>query len=451
MKGSPLPVHKTIGKLPAMWDRSGIFCVNLASLFFGNTAEIEVLYREIGTIESYGGRLLPVLNLIFKGSENLLLLEREPEPSLMEYFRDVLNIGLPEVQVIPSVMYPQLLKGENREVREMLGLVADHPAEWMDAFVTDSTLVRLAKLTGKRLISSPDGSKRGNNKVLLHEHLEASGLPVFDTFLAETPDKVPELTGILRNMGYRRVVIKAQIGASGIGMVKLDVEETSECPAYLFYEGRCLVQGWLDDCIPGVRFLGSPSVQLFVHDKAVSLHDLTEQLLDGESVHQGNLSPPLYLVDDTQTYDEILRQAQVGGEWLHQQGYRGNASVDFHVIERNGSREVRICEINARVTGATYPTLLAGHFMPGGAWVMRNIYFSTPARGQVILEELDRAGLLYRPGGGAGILPINFNFDRGSKIAKGQFLAFGRTAEEVQLLLEHVGNLKALPSEYGRD
>ena len=42
------------------------FFANLLALFFGNEAETKSLADEVGEIDSYGGRLIPILNLIFR-------------------------------------------------------------------------------------------------------------------------------------------------------------------------------------------------------------------------------------------------------------------------------------------------------------------------------------------------------------------------------------------------
>ena len=61
--------------LPRFWDRSAVFVANLRSLFYGNRRQTEILAEQIKGIDSYGGRLLPLIDLLFTGSPNLLVLE----------------------------------------------------------------------------------------------------------------------------------------------------------------------------------------------------------------------------------------------------------------------------------------------------------------------------------------------------------------------------------------
>lgn len=453
VKGELL-VDRKIGSLPRLWDRSAVFFANLLSLFFGNTRGTEMLRREVGTLESYGGRLIPIINLVFRGGDNLLLLEGRPDRALCRYFDDVLHLPLPEVETgIYHQDYLGLLgdeKAYSAATRKLVDLVRNHPAEWLDGFVTDEALAKLSALTGKKLVTSLEGSRQGNNKFLLHEFLSSCRLPVFDTCLAKDEAEVRSAMHELRQLGYERGVAKAQVGASGIGMLRLDFDEESLVPDYLFHEGPCLVQGWLA-AAPGIEFVGSPSVQMFIGEQNLCLFDLTEQFLTPLSVHEGNMAPPTYLEEEPDLREELLRQGEIAARWLHERGYRGTASADCHVIKRRGAFEVRICEINARITGATYPSLLARFYHPHGAWLMRNVRFTRPYPGEVVLDALSHACLLFQPGIRSGILPINFNLTRDNCVGKGQFLAIGRDVAEVHGLFECVRNLESILWEYDRD
>ena len=176
-------------------------------------------------------------------------------------------------------------------------------------------------------------------------------------------------------------------------------------------------------------------MQLFLNDETVILYDLTDQILTTASVHQGNVSPPPWLTSSDSNRTEILRQASLVGEWLHRRDYRGTASVDFHVTFRRKQVEIRVCEVNARVTGATYPALLAHHFTPGGAWLMRNIRFDPPVSSSSILRSLRQSGLLFATGETSGVIPINFNNLSDGSIAKGQFLCLAPSLDETAELL----------------
>lgn len=450
-------IQQIPGHIPPFWDGSAVFFANILSLFYGNIAETDVLKREVGALETYGSRLLPLINIMFQGDDNLLFLESEPDVRLIEYFSRDLGLTLPRLEVIPADIYSVFTPNSDQYPSKgdiILDAIAHCKAEWIDGYVVDDALLNIARLTGKQILGTPQGSRNGNDKWLLHQYLHSTSLDVFDSFFAETPDQIESGLKQLSKMGYTYAVIKSPIGASGVGMQKIMLSQSSyldDVPDYLLHEGRILVQGWLDETVQGVEFVGSPSIQLFLDHDSIYLYDLTDQILSPDSIHEGNIAPPLYLIDEGACRDELFKQAGIAGEWLFQQGYRGTGSIDFHVIRRDYKLEVRICEINARVTGATYPAILARKFNPQGAWLMRNIRFDPKHDTSNLLDAIDQTGLLYRPDQEVGILPFNFNPTPSGKIVKGQFLFLGSSVNDVFSLLKKVQELDTIKGEYDRD
>ncbi len=226
---------------------------------------------------------------------------------------------------------------------------------------------------------------------------------------------------------------------------------TNSIPEHFFFEGPCMVQGWLDETVTNIRHMGSPSIQIFLNDSELSLYDITEQILNANSVHEGNLSPPPYFSKEDWVFEELFRQAAAAGSWLHEQGYRGTASVDFLVVEHCNSIEVRVCEINARITGATYPSVIARHFLPHDAWLMRNIRFAMPLKDTNLLKMLDQAGYLFHPDMQEGVLPINFNLNEDGSVQKGQFLFLAKNLDDCLFMLEQIESILPLSWHYDRD
>lgn len=446
-------VEIILGELPPFWDRNVIFFSNLHSIFYGNVEGSKQILQEITGAGSYGGRVLSILNLLFRKSPNLIFLEAEPEQSLMQYLAGDLGLSLADFDILDRHGYTTLIsrlrENQASPVSPSIQTLREHSAPWIDGFVTDATLVQIAEELRKQTVSSFVGSKNGNNKYLLYCYKCEQNLPVFDTVLAANLEELSKCLDELGRMGYANAVVKAQIGASGYGMVKVPTEQykLDTVPDYLFFEGTCMVQGWIEEGTRGVKKIGSPSVQMFLNEDTVFLFDLTEQVLSEESIHQGNISPPPYTGEHPGLQEELLRQAQVVGAWLHRQSYRGTASADYLVIQRNQKLEVILCEINARITGATYPAALARHFKPHGAWYMRNIGFRKKLEGAELLALLDRAGVLYRPGAPKGMIPFNFNTDGEGKVIKGQFVGIGNGPTDCTDLFAQAWT--ELPVEWG--
>ena len=113
--------------------------------------------------------------------------------------------------------------------------------------------------------------------------------------------------------------------------------------------------------------------------------------------------------------------------------------------------DIRACEINARVTGATYPSLLARRFQKHGAWLMRNLALPVPLAGAEILDILETSGSLFTPGAHRGCLPINLNTDTAGNIIKGQFLFLAPDIDDVSDQLTELVSHPEIDLHYDRD
>src|SRR4030095_3044528 len=129
-------------------------------------------------------------------------------------------------------------------------------------------LVKVAARLKKHTITTLEGSQKGNNKYLLYLHQIDQDLPTFETFSPSSGSEVATCIKNLFELGCSKAVVKAQIGASGYGMVIPPTKgfNPESIPDYLFHEGACMVQGWLDDKVPEIERIGSPSIQMFFYD-----------------------------------------------------------------------------------------------------------------------------------------------------------------------------------------
>ncbi len=55
-----------LGELPPFWEKNVLFFANVKSIFFDNEGGAEQLLKDVKGLNSYGNRLLPILNLLFK-------------------------------------------------------------------------------------------------------------------------------------------------------------------------------------------------------------------------------------------------------------------------------------------------------------------------------------------------------------------------------------------------
>lgn len=430
-------VFVRLGELPPLWDFSAVFVANLDCIFFGDPEKTREIIANVTGFHGYGSRLIPILGLMFHRWENLLLLEEEPDRTIMEYFSGRMGLSLPEIEVI--TIPPECGAGHIRFGEGVQSRIRRYRAKVIDGYVTDPYLEDLARDLDKELINTFRACRDSNDKILFNRFLVSAGLPVFDSGEAEIGRDVNERLLELRQKGYARAAVRAALGASGFGMFIADLDHIDDTsfPVHLFSEGKVLVQGWLEEGRAGASNIFSPSVQFFCGENGdVTTFDITDQLLSKKSIHEGNISPPVSFPRDGAIHAEILCQVIEVTTWVASTGCRGTGSVDFLVCLRDGQPSVYACEVNARVTGATYPSLLALHFRLGGSWLMRNFVFDPCMDVSKFLDLLDREGFLFAPESAEGIMPLNIIPAEYGQIAKCQLLFLadgpGRCIEMLQ-------------------
>ena len=130
MKWANPKIEVRLGQMPSGWDREVIFFANLRSIFYRNQSQTQVLAERVKGLECYGGRLIPILNLLFRGRNNLLVLEAPPAESLVAYFEHHLELSLPSLQILPHADYQELVK--NRSDSCVAALLTVLPAQGRD-------------------------------------------------------------------------------------------------------------------------------------------------------------------------------------------------------------------------------------------------------------------------------------------------------------------------------
>lgn len=422
------PVHTRLGELPALWRHSALFFGDLYAIFYGEPEKTRQLQESVAGFFGYGGRLIPIVDLLYGGGNNVLILHEEADHATLDYFSQRLGLSLPTMEMLDHNEYDSFHEGLG-DRQDLFEFLKDHPAGCIDGYVTDPYLERIARRLEKPVVNSYQESKNANDKVLLHRFMEQADLPAFDGGEI-TPDDLNGCLDDLKAKGYRQAVVRSSLGASGFGVATVELDTGPTClPRHLLAEKCLLVQGWIEPGVLGITHVTSPSVQFFIDDTRATLFDLTGQLLQNASIHEGNVAPPVDLPQSDGVKAEILAQSEKVVAWVAATGYRGTGSIDYLVYEQNGQAKVTVCEVNARVTGATYPSFLARHFLPERAWLMRNFRFDSQMTCGEIIGALDKAGTLFLPGKSRGVLPINFIRDENGRVAKCQLLFLNATPE----------------------
>lgn len=450
-----ISVDSSPGIMPELWSFPTIYVANVDCIFYGDPEKTRHLQNNVTGFSGYGARLVPILGLLYGDGPNMLVLHAKPDQSLVEYFGNALGLTMPQMVLVGDYGC-ETLNMNFEESPALMDLLAGHPARVMDGFVTDPQMEALAARLGKSLVNSHEASRKANDKILLHRFLDRAGLPMLDGGEVEPGLPLARCLGELKSRGYGRAVVRSALGASGFGMFVADLsdDEEADFPGFMSGTEPVLAQGWLEEGKLGVQGLISPSVQFFCRDdSSVKIFDVTEQLLSRSSVHEGNISPsPAFtMVEGNEIYDELIRQSVPVAKWVSSTGYRGTGSIDFLVYRLAGALQVRVSEVNARVTGATYPSLLARHFLPGKAWLMRNFGFGSCLSVRELITVMDDRGLLFQSGSPSGVLPINFIAGADGRAMKAQLLFLAHEPAHCLEMIEEFVDVMPPGCVYDRD
>ncbi|MFQ5508400.1 MAG: hypothetical protein ACE5FN_03590 [Leptospirillia bacterium] len=450
-----LPVQVQMGQMPRLWRGSALFFGDLYAIFYGEPEKTRQLQESVSGFFGYGGRLIPMLDLLYQGADNVLILQEHPNPEALAFFSERLGLSLPDIHVLDHRDYQNFGEGLARNPA-LSDLLKTHPATDIDGYVTDPQLERIAATLNKTVVNSYKESRDANDKVALFRFLGEAGLPMFDGGEVP-PSELEDALNALADKGYAKAAVRSSLGASGFGVATLDLDPThpsdlfTALPGHMLMEERLMVQGWVEPGNRNVKTVTSPSVQFFTDGNGITLFDLTGQLLRHAAIHEGNVAPPLDLPGDSGVVNELIEQSKEVVQWVASTGYRGTGSIDYLVYERGKQVEVRVCEVNARVTGATYPALLARHFLPGKAWLMRNFGFEPEMGCGGLIDFLESENQLFVPGRREGVLPLNFICDGDGRVVKAQLLFLGGRPERCAEMLGRLSHLFPEHARYERD
>lgn len=258
--------------------------------------------------------------------------------------------------------------------------------------------------------------------------LDSDGNPVDPTILQQAIDRYLPYTGrvIVRATDQRTKLTRFVVGRDGEDLEEV-LRHAERRPLSTVY----LVQVMFD-------IVTTPNVQMFIEPAggAISCVSVTEQCLDHDLAHKGNLSPA-----ETVTLPEMLRSARTLAQWLESEGYTGLVGFDFveYIHPETGTREHFLAEINARANEATYPSFLIEHLNAAQAsrgqpsiQAFRSAKVSCKARSFAELREAC-GHHFFNPEIGRGVIPYNIG-----RVPYGRcdVAMLGASRQEVEALYE---------------
>lgn len=332
------------------------------------------LNASIPGVERYAERAL-----LLAGREDVVCVTDEIEPAYLEYLAE-LGLGpapgnlvvasrFEPMEKTPSPLWQRLL--QSGEALGTLGcLIRRHGSSRIHPFIASHGQFQLAAALEGRT-GLPVRVAAGDPVVTAYadfkHHVRAKaialGVPVAPgevVDLAKAGGRSRHERSILcgaieRQIGATgRVIVRGASGAAGSAtfVVKRaeDIADLAEQIARRSDNRIYLVESMMDVAV-------SPNVQVRVdHESgAIVCEGVTDQRLDRDLVHAGNLFPSC-----ARRVSDMIGWAQTMAEWLRDDGFAGLVGFDFvEYVGPGGERRAFLAEVNPRINGATYPLRLA--------------------------------------------------------------------------------------------
>lgn len=306
--------------------------------------------------------------------------------------------------------------------------------EWRLAASIEALLGRPVRVLG----ATAALVRNANMKHVIRARAEAKGVPVTPAELVRTQHSAAdsaELTAAIeRTRGVTgRVVVKGSFGASGSSTFVVETEaDIAGCVGAVTrrHDNDVYIVEPLYDIVC------SPSIVMWIDSGGggVSCVSVNDQCIDRRLVFAGSTYPSV-----ASLLPGMIEAASVITRTLEEEGFSGAAGFDFCEYDDpvTGTRSFFLSELNARINGGMYATVLmerlnraqAQRSMPSVSALRSTAVFTSPT---TFAAVRDRCGeLMFNPLTGAGVVPFNPGRLAAGKIA---LACFGDSPDRVEEL-----------------
>ncbi|MBA3403210.1 MAG: ATP-grasp domain-containing protein [Gemmatimonadaceae bacterium] len=306
--------------------------------------------------------------------------------------------------------------------------------EWRLAASLETRLGRPVRVLG----AAADLVRNANMKHVIRARASENGVPLTPAELVRTQQSATDAAdlaaAIERTLGVTgRVVVKGSFGASGSSTFIVETESgISTCVAAI--TGRHDNDVYIVE--PLFDIVCSPNIVMWMSSDGgdVSCVSVNDQCIDRRLVFAGSTYP-----SEGSLLPEMIEAASVLTRTLQQEGFTGAAGFDFCEYEDTltGTRRFFLSELNARINGGMYATVLmerlnlaqATRGLPSVAALRSTSVFTSPT---TFASVQARCGeLMFNPLTGAGVVPFNPGRLAAGKIA---LACFGDSPGQVEEL-----------------
>ncbi|MFO0795234.1 MAG: hypothetical protein U0586_14380 [Candidatus Brocadiaceae bacterium] len=363
-----------------------------------------------------GARRYDQRALLMARAEDIVCLHGAVDKEYLDYL-STLGVGPHRDRVVVTadngLTLPEALRQDRAALEHICTLVPLRRSVVLNPYIASPRefvlAAELERLLGRRipvLGGNHDIVARANRKDVVLKEACARGVPVAPGEIVESTDGPLDLhlleEAVLRQIrATGKVIVRGVKDAPIIAPLVINSDTTDVIGKLR----RLVEQQALPICLVQVMFdvIVSPNVQFNISPDGSSLScaSVTDQILDANLTHQGNIYPSL-----ANTLPEMIASANKLSEWLQGEGYTGIFGFDFveHISPHTAKPAQFLAELNARVNAATYPWILMSRLGLKGAFLSTSVASSARS----FSEFRSRCGrFFFDPSTGRGVVPYN--------------------------------------------
>ena len=349
--------------------------------------------------------------------DDYIILNHLPDKDYLDY---LINIGLGTRNILIPSIQGDTLSDRIQKDKQLLAFLRTLTKVVLQPYISTQAEIQLAKKINATVNGSPPSlTHKVNNKLYLPVILQKLALPVPEHQIANSLSVIE--TAKAWKAKYKKIIIIGEHSYGGFAVWPIKNEndlnalDLQQCKN----QEQFLVEKMYD-------VLYSVNIQYNIGVNIIQILGLTDQILDNQLKHQGNIYP-----SSATQIEKIKHYSHTICEELQSQGYRGLLGIDLiETIEG----EVFAVDINGRANASSFGLYVIRQLFPDSQKhfkILTHLKVEPKTTFTTLKHHLGKKTLFDRESG-RGILPYNIGFLQWGKFSA---IVIGNTQQEVEQLI----------------
>ena len=378
----------------------------------------------------YDKRILPLL----KKNDGAIFAEKI-DPFLWDYYK---NLGLATIEkenifyVQDYLNYPSLTKAV-LDNQSLIKEIKQRNLDMLIPYIESPDTQILTRKIDCRILRKASFTNWINNKTNYRQIIKELSFPMIPGFTIKSLEEIKKRFESLKNKGFNKIILKKERSVAGFGVFVIKTEK--ELRKLLKKEFSDQKQFLLEGFIEEIKI--TPNVQYWVGPKKINFINVSDQLLEKDQVsYAGNVFPS-QLRQMSNTWEEIEKLSLKFCSYLQDQRCYGLVGIDW-IVSKDGN--IYTTEANVRLNASTFVHFIINQLFDSSDnifWKIFTIHCPT-----ISFKDLFKRSpqIFITERGQFGIFPTGV--DLLDSMGEGQFIAVGKTFEEINQYIKELERIK---------